>query len=242
LTSLILSERGYNVIAIDTDSTPNLAISLGIPKDRYVNITPLVRDESLIFERTGSKPGSGWGNIFKLNPRVDDLADKYGITVKNNLHLIVMGSIDTSKQGCLCPAVALAKRFLRYTLVSKKDIVIVDSEAGAEVFGRGLAEHFDVMLTISEPTYKSLLISKEMIRMGRELEIEKIILVINKVVDESLAMKLGREIIDEVPIYLIRYDENLPKIEYKGWGLDKLKKDSPLYSDTLALIEKFMGN
>lgn len=230
------------MLALDTDSTPNLALSLGIDKGDVKDIIPIARNENLILDRTGSRPGSGWGKIFRLNPKVDDLIDRYGVKVNDNLKLVVVGSIDTSKQGCLCPAVALAKRLIKYTLKSDDRYVIVDSEAGAEVFGRGLAEYFDYMLIVSEPTYKSLSISKEMIRLSEELDVRNIVVIINKVVDESLSLELYHKVIeDEAPHHLIRFDNNLQELEYKGIGLDKLSANSEVYTDVSKLIQRFMG-
>lgn len=238
--SIILSSKGYKVIALDTDSTPNLAQSLGIPYDEAVKITPLVKNDELIKERTGVAPGVGWGAIFKLNPRVDDLADKYGIKINDNLKLVIVGSIDSSKQGCLCPAIALAKRFLRYSL-KRGEFVIVDAEAGAEVFGRGLAEKFDMMLTISEPTVKSILISMDMIRMATELKITNKILVVNKVTNKDLALTLISKLVKgDISYHLIRFDEELLNIDYMGQGLNRLSENSKFICDVKSLIEKYI--
>lgn len=240
---MILSDLGYYVIALDTDSVPNLAQSLGIPYEESSKIVPLVRNDDFVLERTGAKPGSTWGAIFKLNPRVDDIAEKYGLKIKENLRLVVVGSINASRQGCLCPAIALARRFLKYSLTRKEHVVIVDSEAGAEIFGRGLAENFNLMLVICEPTVKSLRIGHEMIRMGKELGIEKSIVIINKVADKEAAQKLADSIIgDRIQTFIVRFDQKLPEIEYKGLGLDQLPQDSLFLSDLRSLVENFILN
>jgi len=238
--SLQLSNMGRNVLALDTDSTPNLAQSLGIPSKIADKIIPLASNEELIEERTGVAPGSTWGAIFKLNPKVDDIIDKFGLKINDNLHLVVVGSINISKQGCLCPAIALAKRFLRYSLRRFKGFVIVDSEAGAEVFGRGLAENFDLMITICEPTYKSIKISVDMVNLAKQLNISKSIIVLNKVVDEDRVLELAKRLIHNVPIHIIHYDGNLYKIEYEGLGLNMLPKDSIFVKDVNLLIRKFI--
>jgi len=238
--SLLLSEIGFKVLALDTDSTPNLAQSLGIDPSIADEITPLAMNDELIRERTGVLPGSGWGAIFKLNPKVDDIIEKFGVKINDNLSLVVVGSIDASKQGCLCPAIALAKRFIRYSLRRFDGFVIVDSEAGAEVFGRGLAENFDMMFTICEPTVKSIKISRNMIRLAKQLDIKRSIVVVNKVIDNELAMKLAENIISGAPIHIIHYDDNLPAIEYNGYGINKLPKESRFMIDTKQLIDKYI--
>ncbi len=120
----VLASKGYNVLALDTDSVPNLAQSLGIPYEKALDIVPLSRNEELAEERTGARPGSGWGILFSLTPRVDDLVYRYGIRIRPNLSLVVVGSIEQPKEGCLCPSIALARAFLTHVLLREKDVVI----------------------------------------------------------------------------------------------------------------------
>lgn len=239
--SIYLSKSGYDVIAIDTDSVPNLAQSLGIPYRKAEEIVPLINKDDLIAERTGVKPGVNWGAMFKLNPKVDDIADKYGIKINNKLKLIVVGSISASKQGCLCPAVALARRFLRYSLKREKSYVIVDSEAGAEIFGRGLAENFDIMLTLCEPTVKSIKIGLDMIGMSKELNINKAMLIINKVSALNSVAKLLEEYVsNDVESFILRYDPELMDLEYRGLGINYLSEHSVFYRDIKELACKYL--
>ncbi len=240
LLSHIFSNHNYKVLALDTDSVPNLAQSLGIPIDKAFKITPLTKNVKLIEERTGAKPGEGWGVLFSLTPKVDDIVEKYGVKVKENLSLVVIGSIDVSKEGCLCPAIALAKAFLRHVFLKRKEVIIVDAEAGAEVFGRGLAEKFDLFLCVTEPTIKSLIISKKLIEMAKELGIKKTILVINKAVNTLEAAKNYLKIFPErnIPYHIVRFDPALQEVEMKGLGVTGLSENSTIVHDVSLLFSK----
>ncbi|MGQ4915919.1 MAG: ArsA-related P-loop ATPase [Candidatus Asgardarchaeia archaeon] len=237
--SHVLSSNGYSVLAIDTDSVPNLVQSLGVPYDKASKIVPLTKNDKLVEERTGARPGESWGILFSLTPKVDDLVDNYGITIYDNLRALVIGSIDSSKEGCLCPAIALAKALLRYLLLKRNEVVIVDSEAGAEVFGRGLAEKFDLMLCVCEPTLKSMEIAKKLIRMAKELDIKKNLLVINKVTDVSDVLSLYKRVFNDesVQYHIVRLDKQLYDLEVKGLGVDKLKPDSIIFQDVTGLFK-----
>lgn len=202
LLSHFFCSSGHDVLALDTDSTPNLAMSIGVSPDISKSIVPLVKNEDLVEERTGARPGESWGVFFNLSPEVEDIVEKYGIKIKDKLSLLVVGSIDSAKQGCLCPAIALARSLLKHILLKNDQIVIVDAEAGAEVFGRGLAEDFDYMLCMSEPTLRSLEISKNLIRMADELGIRNNVLVVNKVVDEERAIRLVKRVVPGVRSFL----------------------------------------
>ena len=243
LLAHIFADEGYSVLCLDADSVPNLAQSLGISYEKALEIVPLSRNEELAEERTGARPGSGWGVIFSLTPKVDDLVDKYGIRIRPNLSLVVVGSIEQPKEGCMCPSIALGRAFLAHVLLKEKDIVIVDSEAGAEVFGRGLAEKFDIMICVAEPTLKSLMIAKKLLRMGRELNISKLLLVINKVRNTMEASQLYGRVFSEdaIPYCTISFDENVIKVDNLGLGVDSIPKESAVYRDAMALAKKILS-
>lgn len=241
LLSFELAKRGYEVLALDTDSVPNLALSLGISHQQAEKIIPLSKDEELIEKKTGAKPGYGWGSLFSLTPKVDDIIEGFSIKIRDNLKLIVVGSIDQSKEGCLCPAIALAKAFLRHLLLKEKDIVIVDSEAGAEVFGRGLAERFNFMICVSEPTYKSLCISKKLLDMGKELSISSRLLLINKLQEENVEKTYPIIFKDDsIPYLKLPFDPNLKRLEENGKPTINLPEDSPIRIGVRLLIERLL--
>ena len=236
-----LAEKGYSVLALDTDSVPNLAQSLGIPYEEAEKIIPLSKNEELAEKRTGARPGEGWGTLFSLTPKVNDIADSYGLRISKNLNLVVVGSIDQGKEGCLCPAIALARAFLRHVLLKKGEVIVVDCEAGAEVFGRGLAEKFDVMLCISEPTYKSLRIARKLLKMGRELSILRSFLVINKVQDEiieSLYERVFKN--DNIPLLALPFDAELRRCEEAEGGVNSLPRGTPLRKGIEKIVSEIM--
>ena len=68
------TESGYSVLAIDADPDANLAATLGFP--HLDKIVPISEMKDLIAERTGARPGKA-EVYFKLNPKVDDLPEKY---------------------------------------------------------------------------------------------------------------------------------------------------------------------
>lgn len=214
--SLQLAEMGYKVLAVDADSFPNLARSLGLID---VNITPLVHNLELIRERVGAAPGDGWGLFFSLTPKVDDLADKYGVKVNDNLSLVVLGGIEQPGEGCMCPAVALAKAFLRHVLTSRGEFLVIDAEAGLESFGRGLVEHFDLNICVAEPTLKALGACAKIFEMSRKLGVRESVLAVNKVRDVTGLGRILERFPNDNPFFSIRFDPLLEKIEREGLGI-----------------------
>ena len=81
LTSLLAylyTEQGRTVLAIDADPSPCLGAALGFDPAALQHLTPIAEMEDLIYERTGAQPGT-MGGYFKLNPRVDDIPDRFAI-------------------------------------------------------------------------------------------------------------------------------------------------------------------
>src|SRR3989304_5692590 len=74
LLSRTFAESGYSVLAIDADPCPSLAATLGFPHAE--GIIPISEMKDLVEERTGAKPGE-MAVYFKLNPKVDDLPEKF---------------------------------------------------------------------------------------------------------------------------------------------------------------------
>ncbi|MFH1230474.1 MAG: AAA family ATPase, partial [Planctomycetota bacterium] len=145
-------QDGYKVLAIDADPVASLGEALGFPESD--KIIPLSEMSELIEERTGAKPGT-LGQMFKLNPRVDDLTDKIAY-LHNGIRLLVMGGVKTGGSGCVCPESSLIKSLIRHLLLDRDERVIIDMEAGIEHLGRSTADAVDYMIIIVEPGLRSI--------------------------------------------------------------------------------------
>jgi len=72
------ADKGKTVLAVDADPDSNLHSALGVSAEVAASITPLAQMKDLVAERTGAQPGS-FGGMFKLNPKVDDIPDEFGV-------------------------------------------------------------------------------------------------------------------------------------------------------------------
>lgn len=187
VTSVIarsLLHHGMKVLAIDADPNANLALALGMSPAEAEKIIPIAENAPLIEEKTGVKPGSS-GALFRLSFRVDDIIERFSVTTASGVNLIVMGAVRSSGQGCMCPANTLIRAILRHLLIQSGEAVLVDLEAGVEHFGRGTAEHVDIMLIVTEASLKSLETVKRVHKLSREQGIDTIFVVGNRVADSS---------------------------------------------------------
>ena len=139
--------QGKKVLAVDADPDANLALALGIPDPE--NITPLSQMKEMIAERTDSKPGS-MGGFFKMNPKVDDIPEKYSRQV-DGVKLIVMGGVKKGGSGCICPESVLLRTLVTHMVLLRDEVVVMDMEAGIEHLGRATAQGVDKLIIVVEP-------------------------------------------------------------------------------------------
>jgi len=167
---------GASVLAIDADPDMNLASAIGIRKPP----APLTEHKKLIEERAGV----GMGGIFKLNPKVDDLIERFGVT-EHGVAMITMGTVDRGGSGCMCPASSLLRALLRHVLLRERNIVIIDMEAGIEHLGRGTARGVDLMIVVVEPGSRSIETASRIRKLGSEIGITRLVAVVNRAGDRD---------------------------------------------------------
>ncbi|WP_292459555.1 AAA family ATPase [Methanothermococcus sp.] len=197
----LFEKNGYKVIAVDADPDMNLACALGIDEE----ITPLSKMGELIEERTGAKVGE-YGSVFKINPKVDDIVEKYSYRAgKGNIYLLVMGTIEQGGGGCVCPASVLLRRLLRHLILKRNEVVIMDMEAGIEHLGRKTTENVDLMIVVVEPSKKSMLTAKRIKKLAYDINISNIYAVVNKIKDNMEKETFGKIFEEEVGIPILAY-------------------------------------
>ncbi len=183
LLAYIYASEGNKVLTIDADPDANLASALGMPEEVAEQITPIAEMGELIEERTGARPGQT-GGFFSLNPRVDDIPDRFSATHRG-IKLLVLGTVQRGGGGCICPESALLKNLVRHLFVSRSEVIILDMEAGLEHLGRGTAGAVDAFIVVVEPGQRSLQTAQAVKRLAADIGIHKVYVVGNKVRQEQ---------------------------------------------------------
>jgi CO dehydrogenase maturation factor len=184
LTALLAyayAARDYQVLAIDADPSPCLGAALAFPQEKLRTLTPVARMDELIYERTGAKPGTT-GGYFKLNPRVDDIPDRFS-AVHAGIRLLEMGAVEMGGAGCICPESAILRSLTTHILLRREEVVLLDMYAGVEHLGRATADAVDAMLIVVEPTARSLGTADQIKALAEDIHVEKLYLVGSKVQD-----------------------------------------------------------
>jgi CO dehydrogenase maturation factor len=183
LLAHIYAEQGRNVIAIDADPAGGLAEALGFPDELGAQVTPVSEMEDLIYERTGAKPGT-FGGFFSLNPRVDDIPDRFSVTHRG-IRFLRLGSIEAGGSGCICPESAMLRALVTHLLLYNDEMLVLDMEAGVEHLGRATAQAVDAFLVVVEPGRRSLTTAERVRQLASDIGISRVYAVGNKVRGES---------------------------------------------------------
>ncbi len=203
--SKIYSENGYSVIAVDVDPDANFAEALGFSDDEIDNITPISHLKELISERTGAEVGTV-GGMFSLNPKVDDVPERF-VLKKEDIRLLVMGTVEAGGIGCICPESAFVRRLLQHLVIERDEVVILDMEAGIEHLGRATAKYVDALLVVIEPGKRSSQTARAIKKLAAEIGIEKVYGVMNRFTQNE-QVEIIKATIPDLPILGVIGDYN----------------------------------
>jgi len=179
LLARLYASEGKKVLAVDADPDANLASALGIPPDDAEKALPLAEQSDMIEERTGSRPGAP-GGMFRINPKVDDIPDAYGIS-HEGVRLLVMGKSKEAAAGCYCPEHVLLRRLISHLILRHNEVVILDMEAGIEHLTRGTASGVNAFIVVVEPGQRSLQTARHIESLAQGLGIKDVYVVGNKI-------------------------------------------------------------
>jgi CO dehydrogenase maturation factor len=201
--SRVFAKSGYSVLAIDADPDANMAATLGFTHPEQ--IIPISEMKDLVAERTGAQQGQS-GSYFKLNPKVDDLPEKYWQEL-DGIKLMVMGRAKKGGSGCYCPESTLLKALINHLLLARDEVIIMDMEAGIEHLGRATASAVDKLIMVVEPGRRSIETAQTIKELAKDIGLQNIALVGNKVRGESDREFLISSLPDLEFIGFIPYDQ-----------------------------------
>ena len=191
LLAQIYADQGREVLAVDADPSPCLAGALGFPAELRAKLHPIAEMDELIEERTGAKRGT-IGGFFTLNPRVDDIPERFSV-LHRGVRLLEMGAVDMGGSGCICPESAMLKTLFTHLLFRQDDILLLDMYAGVEHLGRATVDFVDAMLVVAEPTRRSLGTAAQIKKLANDIGLQRLYLIGNKVRNEEESKFLETE-------------------------------------------------
>ncbi|XRO74608.1 P-loop NTPase [Methanocaldococcus sp. 28A] len=232
ITTLIAKEfakNGYRVLVIDGDES-NLSLhkllGMDLPKD-FINY---LGGRKEFMQKLKSQPKKNVKLFEELS--IDSLPKDY-LVEKDNIKLIAIGKIHDFGEGCACPMGVLLREFLKSLKLKDKEVVIVDTEAGIEHFGRGVEGGCDVIIAIVDPTYESIRLSKKIEEIGEKLG-KKVYFIVNKVDDDTKELVLENINKDKV-IAIISNNKEIMKCGLMG---EELNVNIPEIKKVVEILTK----
>ena len=122
------------------------------------------------------------------------------------------------------------------------DLTVLDLEASIEHLSRGTVRNVDVLLVVAEPYYRSLETVGRLVPLARDLGLERVWVVANKVRSDRDAAAIaaycdrhGFEIIAVVP-----YDERVAEADQLGRALIDHDPSAPAVRAVEALADRLL--
>lgn len=234
------ARKGFTVLAIDADPTPNLALTLGVTVEEASKIVPISENTALIESKTQtSLPG-----VYNLAFSVEDIVEQFSVKTPYNVNLLIMGTVKSAGGGCMCPANMVIRALLHHLIVKRKEAVVTDMEAGLEHMGRGTAEHVETMLAVTDSSRKALETAKKLTDLARQIGIDECFIVGNRVTSQlegehikNFAHNERIQVLGVVP-----FDEVVLKADMQGQSPLKYEDKSAAVTAIRDIGEKLLLN
>lgn len=233
----LYAEENRSVLAADVDPDANLGLALGFTQEELDSITPISKMRDLVEERTGAS-SDNMGKFFRINPKVDDIPDKYAKTC-NGVKLLVLGTVETANSGCVCPEHVMLKRIISHLMIQNDDVVVLDMEAGLEHLARGTTEDMDQFIVVIEPGARSVQTYKNVKRLAMDLGVTKVNVVANKVRNEADEQFIRDNIPNEDLLGMIHYNEDVINADRQGKSPYDISKEA---TDEIRKIKEKIDN
>jgi CO dehydrogenase maturation factor len=173
LLSKEMAKRKNKVLVVDSDES-NIGLHHRLGMAKPADFMNYFGGKKILFEKTKE---------ITVKWSLADLPKEY-LSEKGNIQLLSMGKIYQFGEGCACPINVLSSRVLEILDVGDKEVLIVDTDAGIEHFGRGVEKGVDSLVVVIEPSKDSILLAQKISDLGKQLS-KPTYLVLNRVNHES---------------------------------------------------------
>jgi len=213
----VLARRGHRVLALDSDTLPGLALSLGA----------VVPDEPPLLAAAEKGEDGRWRLRKGIGPM--RAVRRYAIEAPDGVLLLQSGKhTDTG----LAPVMGAVNAFYRLLPRLKepaglRDWTIVgDLSAGPRQTAYDWAPYAEHILLVVEPTWQSMLTARRIARIAASPRPVKMSVVVNKATDEAGARRV-QDFFGEAALAVIPADEALREAERSGAAPIDAAPDGP---------------
>jgi CO dehydrogenase maturation factor len=169
-----LARQGYEVLALDNDLNPNLPLTVGVPAERMTDLPTMSPDIVEVVD----------GRVV-LTQTIDEIRAAHAIDAPDGVTVLVAHEPKKADTGCMGRYHQAMRAVVGAAPNSQNYICILDTEASTEHLKVGTAKHADVLYAVVEPYFKSLESGRRVLALARDLGIEHLALLANKVRDSD---------------------------------------------------------
>ena len=171
--------NGNSVLVIDTDES-----NFGLHRQLGVDLPPDFTNyfggkEAVLNKIMQAMPNWEAASFFDHEWVIDDIPQEY-LSGEDGVKLLAIGKIHEVGEGCACPMGILTKNFIGNLRLNSDEVVIIDTEAGIEHFGRSIEKNADAILMVIDPSYESMKLSEKVAELSSSVG-KPVYFVINKV-------------------------------------------------------------
>jgi CO dehydrogenase maturation factor len=179
-----MQQRGKRVFLLDADES-NIGLYRMLGLDMPEPLMDSLGGKKGFQEKTKTSGVSldGRPQLFPKNLKLDELPENC-IASSNGIRVMSLGKIHHFGEGCACPMGRLFRLLFSSLRLEQQDLVIVDTAAGVEHFGRNLDGQCDQLLCVVDPSYESIMMAKRVTVFAEEAHLP-VSVVLNRVTPES---------------------------------------------------------
>lgn len=188
LMAKALVNLNYRVVVLDTDeSNPGLFRTLGfetVPK-------PL----TALMQRFSYREQPEEDTYWIMHPEITtaEIPPAF-IPSQDGISFMMVGKIEDPFQGCACSLSDVTRSLVFRLKLSEDEIILIDTEAGVESFGRGTERSADLVLAVVEPSFEAMALAEKIIFMAEGMGVSRAGAILNKVPSEAIQEKMMKEL------------------------------------------------
>lgn len=183
LLAVAMQKRGKRVLLVDADES-----NIGLYRMMGLEMPEPLMDSlggKKGFQNKTKASGmsfDGRPQLFPEKMKIDELPDNC-IASSEGIRVMSLGKIHHFGEGCACPMGRLFRYLFSSLRLEPQDLVIVDTAAGVEHFGRNLDGQCDQILCVVDPSYESIMMAKRVVGFAGEAHLP-VSVVLNRVTPE----------------------------------------------------------
>lgn len=212
----VLAERGDDVLVLDSDPMPGLALSLGME----------LTDAGIPDEAVEEGPEDG--PRFQLRRSPLETIERFALTGPDGVRLVQLGKLRGHSSALMRSQFAF-RQIIEWLTEPDRDLpwrLIGDLPGGTRQPYYGWGGYAHTVLVVVEPSAKSVLSARRLARLGQDEDAPEVLAVVNKVRPDDDVARLGERVGLEVA-GAVPWDETFADAERLGRAPIDHDPDSP---------------